>query len=364
MIPIFFTRAVLRARQFARRDPMSALHRLLSPQQLARVLQRERARSDRTGELFALAVFAVSQRPADQDTLAHLAQILERRLRLTDDAGLLDGQRIGVVLPATPASGAWTVVDDVCVCVPAGLPLPECSVYCYPTDWPVAKDSDEGKAEDHSDAGRPARAMEPLFARPLPLWKRVIDVAGASLGLLFLSPLFVAVAVAIKLTSRGPAFFRQKRSGLGGKEFVMLKFRSMVVDAEVRKQQLLALNEQDGPAFKVKDDPRTTPVGRLLRRTSLDELPQLWNVLRGDMSLVGPRPLPCDETASCSGWHRQRLDVTPGLTCIWQVRGRSKVSFADWVRMDVQYIRSRSLGGDVKLLLQTVPAVVSRRGAS
>jgi lipopolysaccharide/colanic/teichoic acid biosynthesis glycosyltransferase len=126
----------------------------------------------------------------------------------------------------------------------------------------------------------------------------------------------------------------------------------------------MTMNEQDGPAFKIKNDPRITRVGRLIRSTSIDELPQLWNVLRGDMSLVGPRPLPCNETESCHGWLRQRLDVTPGLTCIWQVRGRSKVSFADWVRMDVQYIRSRSLGGDVKLLLQTVPAVVSRKGAS
>ena len=159
-------------------------------------------------------------------------------------------------------------------------------------------------------------------------------------------------------------FFRQKRSGLGGREFVMVKFRSMATDAEVRKSELMALNEQDGPAFKIKNDPRTTVLGRLFRRTSIDELPQLWNVLRGDMSLVGPRPLPCNETAACQGWLRRRLDVTPGLTCIWQVRGRSKVSFSEWVRMDVQYIRSRSLGGDMKLLLQTVPAVVSRRGAS
>ncbi len=185
-----------------------------------------------------------------------------------------------------------------------------------------------------------------------------------SIALLLLAPLFAIVALAIKATSRGPVFFRQKRSGLGGKEFVMLKFRSMVADAETRKRQLLAMNEQDGPAFKLKNDPRVTRIGRFLRRTSIDELPQLWNVLGGDMSLVGPRPLPCDEAQSCRGWLRQRLDVTPGLTCIWQVHGRSRVSFADWVRMDVQYIRFRSLGRDMKLLLQTVPAIMSQRGAS
>ena len=361
---MMLAKLVLAARRLAQRAPNAALRGLLSPQQLARVLARERARSDRTGEVFSLAVFAVGRQKVAGETLAHLAKILRRRLRLTDDAGLLDQWRIGVALPATPASGAWTVVDDVCVCVPAGLPLPECTVYCYPSDWRDGEPADEDAGAEGKITERPARAMEPLFLRRLPIWKRLIDVASASLGLLLLAPLFAVVAAAIKVTSSGPVFFRQRRSGLGGKEFSMVKFRSMVVDAEARKRQLMALNEQDGPAFKIKDDPRTTPIGRFLRRTSIDELPQLWNVWRGDMSLVGPRPLPCEESDACRGWLRQRLDVTPGLTCIWQVRGRSKVSFADWVRMDVQYIRSRSLGRDVKLLLQTVPAVVSRKGAS
>ncbi len=188
-------------------------------------------------------------------------------------------------------------------------------------------------------------------------------MVGSSLGLLMLTPLFVLAAVAIKLTSRGPIFFRQQRSGLGGKEFMMWKFRSMSADADSRKMELMSLNEQDGPAFKIANDPRVTRVGRILRATSIDELPQLWNVFRGEMSLVGPRPLPCDETAACRGWLRRRLDVTPGLTCFWQVEGRSKVSFADWVRMDVKYIRSRSLATDAKLLVKTVPAVLSRKGA-
>ena len=143
----------------------------------------------------------------------------------------------------------------------------------------------------------------------------------------------------------------------------MWKFRTMVANAEAKKADLMALNEQDGPAFKIKRDPRTTAVGRFLRKTSLDELPQLWNVLRGDMSLVGPRPLPCREADGCEPWQRRRLDVVPGLTCIWQVRGRSSVSFADWVRMDVEYIENQSIGADLKLLLLTVPAIVLRKGA-
>jgi lipopolysaccharide/colanic/teichoic acid biosynthesis glycosyltransferase len=143
----------------------------------------------------------------------------------------------------------------------------------------------------------------------------------------------------------------------------MYKFRSMVSDAESRKADLLALNEQDGPAFKITGDPRITRLGRFLRDSSIDELPQLWNVLKGDMSLVGPRPLPCDETANCLDWQRRRLDVTPGLTCIWQVRGRSQVTFNEWVRMDVEYVQRRSLWCDVQILLATVPAVIARRGA-
>ena len=341
----------------------SALRDLHPPEQFARILEQERARSDRTGEVFSLIVFA-AETSAHTKALPHLARILRKRLRATDNVGLLDPRQIGAVLPATPAAGAWTVVDDVCLSIPAGVALPQCKVYCYPTNWPAGEDDDEDGHRERTAAEGPVRAMEPLFLRRLPLWKRVVDVAGSLLGLVLLAPLFAIVAIAIKRTSPGPVLFRQKRGGLGGREFVMFKFRSMVADAEARKPQLAELNEQDGPAFKIKEDPRTTRLGRFLRRTSIDELPQLWNVLRGEMSLVGPRPLPCDESATCRGWLRQRLDVTPGLTCIWQVRGRSAVSFADWVRMDVKYIRSRSLGGDLKLLLETVPAVLARRGAS
>jgi len=360
---MFLTKIVYALRRRAVRCSAPAASGLLSREQLDRILQRERARSDRTGEVFSLAVFTVGKSKTDLDVLDHLARILRRRLRLTDDAGRLDERRIGVVLPATPASGAWTVVDDVCVCVPAGLPLPDCDVYCYPSDWIGEREGDDGEP-GRIDSQRPARAMEALFVRRMPLWKRTLDVLGSSLGLLFLAPLLAAVAAAVKLTSPGPVFFRQKRSGLGGKEFVIWKFRSMEADAEARKAELLSLNERDGPAFKIENDPRVTRLGRILRGTSIDELPQLWNVLRGEMSLVGPRPLPCDETAAAGGWFRRRLDVTPGITCFWQVRGRSRVSFAEWVRMDVRYIRRRSLATDAKLLLKTVPAVFSRKGAS
>lgn len=151
------------------------------------------------------------------------------------------------------------------------------------------------------------------------MWKRVLDVFVATVGLLTLIPVFASIAAIIKLTSPGPVFYRQRRSGLGGRGFAMVKFRSMTTDADQRKPALLELSEQDGPAFKLENDPRVTPFGGLLRRLSIDELPQLWNVLVGDMSLVGPRPLPGDETDKCQTWHHRRLDVTPGITCIWQV---------------------------------------------
>ena len=186
-----------------------------------------------------------------------------------------------------------------------------------------------------TSAGRPVGSLQELLVRRMPLWKRAIDFVGAAFGLLLLSPLFMTVAAAIKLTSPGPVVFKQRRAGLGGRPFTIYKFRTMCVDAEAKKKALRALSEQDGPAFKLTHDPRVTRIGRILRKTSIDELPQLWNVLKGDMSLVGPRPLPVDESEGCEQWQKRRLDVTPGLTCIWQIKGRSEVTFAEWVRMDV-----------------------------
>jgi lipopolysaccharide/colanic/teichoic acid biosynthesis glycosyltransferase len=190
-----------------------------------------------------------------------------------------------------------------------------------------------------------------------------MDVSAAVLALLCLLPLLALIAGAVRLTSGRPVIFKQRRAGLMGRPFEIYKFRTMVVDAERRQGELRDRSEQDGPAFKLTNDPRVTRLGHFLRKTSLDELPQLWNVLKGDMSLVGPRPLPCGEASACSQWQQRRLDVTPGITCIWQVKGRSSVSFPEWMRMDIAYIRSRRLLCDVRLLLLTVPAVLLRRGA-
>lgn len=193
--------------------------------------------------------------------------------------------------------------------------------------------------------------------------KRMIDVWGAALLLLIVWPIMLIAAVAIRLTSRGPVLFRQERIGHGGEPFTMFKFRTMRRDAETLLADTLHLNEQTGPVFKVRDDPRVTPVGRILRRTSIDELPQLFQVLNGKMSLVGPRPALPQEAASYTDAARRRLVAKPGLTCIWQVSGRSDVDFDTWVAMDLHYITNWSIGLDLKLLVATVPAVMSGEGA-
>jgi exopolysaccharide biosynthesis polyprenyl glycosylphosphotransferase len=206
-----------------------------------------------------------------------------------------------------------------------------------------------------------------LSVRVKPLhWfmKRFFDIVASAGAIALLSPLLVVTAVLVRLTSRGPVLFRQERVGLHGRRFHMLKFRSMVANAEQLKAQLLAQNEQSGPVFKMKLDPRVTAVGRFMRKHSIDELPQLVNVLRGDMSIVGPRPPVPSEVASYEAWQRRRLSVRPGLTCVWQVSGRGEISFQDWMLLDMRYIDHWSLAQDFRLICRTVPVVLTGRGAS
>jgi exopolysaccharide biosynthesis polyprenyl glycosylphosphotransferase len=195
--------------------------------------------------------------------------------------------------------------------------------------------------------------------------KQCLDFLGAIILLMLTSPLFLFAALAIKLTSHGPVFFKQQRSGLNGAPFTIYKFRTMVTNAEQFKHELEAMNEMRGPVFKVTNDPRVTRAGKFLRRYSLDELPQLWNVFRGEMSLVGPRPLPVDEVKRFNDFaHRRRLSVKPGLTCLWQVSGRNQISdFKDWVRLDLEYIDNWSFWLDLKILFKTIPAVFVGTGA-
>lgn len=210
--------------------------------------------------------------------------------------------------------------------------------------------------------------------------KRAMDVVLSSVALAIMSPLLLLIALSIKLDSPGPIIFAQERMGYDWRRrrprsFVMFKFRSMAKDCDqeahrqlvrdwIRNRKGTSHPEQHGEMTKPTQDPRVTPIGRLLRRTSLDELPQLWNVLRGDMSLVGPRPVPLYEVAEYQDWHKQRLQVVPGITCLWQIKGRGLSSVDEMVRMDLEYIEQRSLGLDLKILLLTIPVIVTGRGAA
>ena len=194
--------------------------------------------------------------------------------------------------------------------------------------------------------------------------KRLIDIICSFVGILVLSPLFIIIAIIVKFTSKGPIFFSQKRVGRNGKEFDMYKFRSMVVNAEELKEKLAAQNEMSGPMFKMKDDPRVTKVGKFIRKTSIDELPQLWNILKGDMSLVGPRPSLPKEVAQFEDWMYKRLEVKPGLTCYWQVSGRNNIDFEDWMKLDVKYVEERNLWIDIKLIFKTVGVLFGDKNAS
>jgi exopolysaccharide biosynthesis polyprenyl glycosylphosphotransferase len=194
--------------------------------------------------------------------------------------------------------------------------------------------------------------------------KRGLDLVGALVGLVLLAPVYAVIAIAVKVSSPGAVIFAQERYGLHKRRFRMLKFRTMVSDAEQRQADLEQLNEAVGPVFKIKDDPRVTRVGRFLRRSSLDELPQLWNVLRGDMSLVGPRPLPLRDVGRFDEpWLMRRFSVQPGITCLWQISGRSSLGFEDWIRLDLQYIDNWSLALDARILMRTFPAVFKGVGA-
>lgn len=366
-------------------------------------LERERMRTDRNQSVFSLLVISHPAGNGDQD-IAQFEEVLRGRIRQTDIAGWFDSRRIGVILPDTGSSGAYTLARDLSKRLGETQPTHDFDIYTHPAE---VTDSDSHHDDSHTDASPDTRGsdgdehvagdrrmrgsrqpsvasieridvaapstvgvhvfatgtLESLLLARQPAWKRALDIVGALAGLLLLSPLLLLTAIAIRFSSPGPILFAQRREGLGGRIFTMYKFRTMCTDAEALKASLRALSEQDGPAFKLTNDPRVTPLGRFLRRTCIDELPQLWNVLRGEMSLVGPRPLPVDESRRCKPWQRRRLAVKPGLTCIWQVDGGVDVTFDEWMRMDLQYAASRTPVQDVRLLWKTFTKVLMRRAS-
>jgi exopolysaccharide biosynthesis polyprenyl glycosylphosphotransferase len=241
-------------------------------------------------------------------------------------------------------------------CETLGVPfaLPACAFRLARARPSAARATDDGYSHFLSVEPKPRQRF----------MKRLFDMAASACALTLLAPLLIVAAVLVKLTSRGPVLFRQERVGLRGRTFHMLKFRSMVANADELKARLMKDNEQSGPVFKMRRDPRVTAFGRFMRKHSIDELPQLVNVLRGDMSVVGPRPPVPGEVASYEAWQLRRLSMRPGLTCVWQVSGRNDISFAEWMLLDMRYIDHWSLAGDFNLIWKTVPVVLTGRGAS
>jgi exopolysaccharide biosynthesis polyprenyl glycosylphosphotransferase len=262
-------------------------------------------------------------------------------------------------------------VDEVGICLPPGdtaelekaceIAMTEGKALRVRSDIPLpqlAANSLEHRAGESVLVVRGAPSSGPALAA-----KRALDIVGASLGLILLSPLFAAVAVGMVVTQGRPVVFRQTRAGRHGRLFQVVKFRTMTQDADAQRTALRQYNEVSGNAsFKMTNDPRITPIGRFLRRTSIDELPQLWNVLRGEMSLVGPRPHPLDDVAGYELWHHRRLAMKPGITGLWQVAGRRDADFDRWTRYDLEYIDRWSLGLDVQLLVKTIPAMLRAEG--
>lgn len=331
----------------------------LRPDDFHRILQRERMRADRCEKPFSVLVFTADPALARRPNFVELIRYLRTRLRATDVVGHLDRQRLATLLFDTDRDGAQTLLDDIrASCLSAGQPI-GATIHTYPAA-PVSLSAATREATERRTV---APSPDMLFTRPMPGWKRILDISLASASVLVFSPLMVVAAVMIKVTTPGPILYCQRRAGLAGRPFLVYKFRTMHQGAERQQADLRKHSEQDGPAFKLKDDPRVTWVGKYLRKTCIDEFPQFWNVLRGEMSIVGPRPLPLDESADCCNWQRRRLDVTPGMTCIWQVSGGMRVSFIEWMRMDLRYIRERTLWHDFILLLKTARAVLFHRAS-
>jgi exopolysaccharide biosynthesis polyprenyl glycosylphosphotransferase len=274
-------------------------------------------------------------------------------------AAMLDSQPVDEVVFAVPGYDAERFSQAIAACDERGVDV----LLTMPSVLPPSSAKFEIANMTGFDLPMLGMSRVPTSQGRL-LVKRLLDIGGALFGLVLAGPVLIGAAIAIKLNSRGPVFFSQVRAGRHGRKFRMMKFRSMVVDAEALRAKLEHLNEMNGPVFKIKHDPRITSVGRFLRKTSIDELPQLFNVLLGDMSLVGPRPPLPSEVTQYEAWQRRRLSVKPGLTGLWQVSGRNQVDFDQWMELDLQYIDNWSLWLDLKIIFRTVPVVLRGSGAS
>lgn len=344
-----------------------------------RMLGLSLARYLRKKGMNAKNILIVGTGPRAQQFISRLAKHREwgyRILGLVDPDPMLKDEDVAMQkvigsLEDLPFILEQNAVDEIFFVLPRKWldQIQKCVLYCEAVGVPATVSTDLFEAEIAQK--RIAKDLDGMsfltFETPLVkggelLVKRICDVLFSGMILILASPVLLAVAIAVKMTSRGPVLFKQIRSGLNGRKFKVLKFRSMVTDAEKQLSALKSLNEMSGPVFKIGNDPRITPIGRFLRTTSLDEFPQFINVLMGDMSVVGPRPPLPNEVEEYEPWQRRRLSMKPGITCIWQVSGRNNIDFERWMELDLQYIDNWSLGLDLQLLAKTLKAVASRDG--
>jgi len=350
----------------------SGLYGFLPEERFREMLTMERKRTERSGAPFVLALIDISDLLRDKNfsgviAIQKIMQVLGERVRETDIRGWYERERVlGVIFTGLAGQGQDVISAKIRKQIEEVLGgwvrgQVEISVYSFPISNSVS--SGEILLTFYPETDKSRVKKFPLFA------KRVLDIVGATLGILLFSPFFILIPVLIKFSSPGPVFFRQQRVGQGGKLFTFLKFRSMHINSDESLHReyvsrLIRGEIKEEKVYKISQDPRVTSLGRFLRKTSLDEIPQFLNVLKGDMSLVGPRPPIPYETAQYSLWHIRRLmECKPGITGIWQVEGRSSTTFDGMVRMDLQYSRNRSILTDLKLILKTPLALISARGA-
>jgi len=366
------------------RGPSSADGKILSEKAFHRILERERARTDRYGDVFSLLIFDTGKSNGKQGKEFALSDILCQRIRPTDEVGWFKKARLGVVLPSTPYKGALKLANDICQQIWTREQLtPVFQIFSYPDDRldKIDKKLRHRFVETHEsvikgfsgiqkpigndanicDYNRFVEASKPLFRQQMPWWKRGIDILGSLAGLLLMAPLFLAIALFIKIVSPGPVFFTQKRVGFLGRPFTMFKFRTMRVNADtaLHENHVTELIQNGQPLEKMDgQDPRIFPLGKFLRISGIDELPQLINVLRGEMSLVGPRPeLPCS-LRYCEPWHSRRFDTKPGLSGLWQVSDKTSTTFNEMMRLDISYVKKRSFWLDLVIILKTFPTIL------
>ena len=400
------------SRSFSRIKPPAGHRSINSPERFQLEIDKEVQRSNRRANdpEFAIVSLDFSDHKVTDEQLDLLILQFQERIRVSDTIGW-HKMKLAILLPETGHEGAVLVCNSlVKLAAESGIDI-DAMISIYPWDDRLIgtfsqtqskfEDGNNGSDANWSDSSndslenasrishfdartggiatlsppKPIARTKPslsggtgfhlLFSqtKKTPIWKRAIDIVGAGTGLVLLSPFLLTTAAAIKLTSSGPVFFRQRREGKDGNIFHIMKFRTMCVDAEAKKDSLRKHSEQDGPAFKLTNDPRVTGIGKYLRKSCVDELPQLINVLLGDMSLVGPRPLPVNESQQCLPWQRQRLTVLPGLTCTWQARGGRDIKFAEWMRMDLDYIRQRGFWYDLRIIGETAVIVALHKGS-